>query len=265
MKAKVYENMRFGNLTTIKRVDNIGKRISWLCKCDCGKEIVVKACNLYRKDSPTTSCGCTYSNVFEDLTGRKFGKFIVLKRDNSIKDKTIWECKCDCGNIARVDRRNLISGNTSSCGCLIHEIQGGNTKHGMRETRLYSTWNNMKNRCKDKSNKSYGGKGISVCKEWEIPENFFSWALSNGYNDNLSIDRIDNSKGYSPDNCRWADSMTQANNISRNVVIEHNGETHTLAEWSRIYNVPYKQFQRKIRKYGMTIDEAVSDLRRKTK
>lgn len=257
MRTKIRENMRFGKLITIRRVDNIGKRVAWLCKCDCGNEVIVKACNLYRKDSPTTSCGCTYKNTFQDLTGNRYGKLTVLERVKTDKRGTMWKCKCDCGNTTIVSSMNLKRGNTSSCGCLIHEIPGGNTKHGMSGNRLYSIWASMKSRCNDINNHLYGGKGITVCNEWNNPEKFIEWSLNNGYRDGLSIDRINNDKGYYPENCRWVDATAQANNISRNVIIEYRGEYHTMAEWAKILKIDYKRLQRAIKSYGYSFEEAV--------
>lgn len=108
--------------------------------------------------------------------------------------------------------------------------------------RLYKIWCDMKYRCNNKNAinyKSYGGRGIKICKEWlEFPA-FCKWALENGYSDNLTLDRKDNDKGYSADNCRWATKKEQSNNTSKNTIYEYDGESHTLSEWSDIYNVNY--------------------------
>ena len=152
-----------------------------------------------------------------DLTGKTFGRLTVLSpapRPKSVKNKSqYWKCKCICQNEVVVNGNNLRCGNTTSCGCLQKEVR---TKHGMSETRLYKIYKGMKERCNNPSNKyykNYGAREIEICDEWIDKENgfmsFYKWAMTNGYADNLSIDRIDVNGNYEPDNCRWADSSVQ--------------------------------------------------------
>ena len=110
-------------------------------------------------------------------------------------------------------------------------------KHGEINTRLYQIWLAMRHRCNDKNNKHYGAKGITVCAEWSDFMCFKEWALNNGYNDKLSIDRIDNSRGYSSDNCRWVDNVVQHNNMSSNRLLTYKGETKTVSQWAKEYNI----------------------------
>lgn len=176
-----------------------------------------------------------------DLIGHKFGRWTVLDvADDRISPsgeaQKMLLCKCECGTVKSVNMKNLMRGLTKSCGCLALEKSiERSTKHGKSNTRLFLTWENMRRRCYDKNNKSYyryGGRGIKVCDEWN--ENFsvfYEWAMESGYQDNLTIDRIDNNKDYDPSNCRWADVKTQCRNRSSNVRITINGVTKIMSEW----------------------------------
>ncbi|WP_196607105.1 hypothetical protein [Pectinatus frisingensis] len=124
-------------------------------------------------------------------------------------------------------------------------------KHGMYGTRLYHIWNGMKGRCLNPHNKDYedyGGRGIKVCNEWaDDSTSFFRWAMHAGYNDNLTIDRINNNYDYCPANCRWISSDAQQRNRRNNKIITFNGESHCLAEWGRVLGISHKTIYSRIR------------------
>ena len=193
-----------------------------------------------------------------DLTGRKFGKLTVLKRDEEKQTARYWLCECECGKQISTITASLTNGRTKSCGCLRRKPH----KHGEYKTRLYRIWGSMKGRCNDPKNDGYGGRGITVCEEWKEYIPFRDWALSNGYQDNLSIDRIDVNGNYKPDNCRWVDDYIQANNTRKNVNITWNGETHSLSEWGRIKpnGLDYDTLRSRLRD-GWSVEETFSEAR----
>jgi len=191
----------------------------------------------------------------DDLTNQRFGKLVVISRvENASNGKAKWLCRCDCGNNTTVCGVNLKNGHTKSCGCL-------SKKHGhARKERLYNIWVGMRQRCRDKNAdnwKHYGGRGISVCEEWNEYPVFRTWALSNGYDEAKSIDRIDVNGNYCPENCRWADSTQQNNNVRSNRLFTYNGETLTMAQWARKANMPYKLLKQRIRQ-GMELERALT-------
>ena len=150
------------------------------------------------------------------------------------------------------------------------------------KTRLNSIFTGIKQRCLNKKNpsyKDYGGRGITICKEWSDTENighgngfvtrgwdnFRKWALENGYQDNLSIDRIDNNKGYCPENCRWVDVKTQSNNKRSNIIIKYNEQEKTLSQWAETLAVPYKRLQERYYRCNGDIGYVFSNKRLKNK
>lgn len=204
-----------------------------------------------------------------DLTGKKFarlnvtGNFILTKQG-----RRKWECRCDCGKTTWVVTNNLLSGKTKSCGCWNEEVKSKtHTKHGMSHSRIYRIWSNMKARCETKTNKAYGlygGRGISVCAEWEEFIPFRDWALSNGYQDNLTLDRMDNDGNYEPGNCRWATPKEQGNNTRCCHYITYNGETKTVRGWEEALGYSRGIIHSRL-KSGWSVERAIEEKPHKRK
>ena len=187
--------------------------------------------------------------------GTRFGRLTIIRPAESVltgKKNPTWHrrsvCRCDCGRERIVRDSQLRNGKTTSCGCYRYaRLKEANTTHNESKTKLYDIRLHMIDRCtnpKCKEYNRYGGRGIAVCNEWiGSYEAFRDWAKANGYRDGLSLDRIDNDKGYSPENCRFTDRVVQSNNRSDNHRITWNGETHTMKEWSVITGIHYSRIR----------------------
>lgn len=162
--------------------------------------------------------------------GTKFGKWTTLSECTRVEKVNLCKCICKCGIIKEVRVSNLISGKTTCCGC----TSKGNRTHFLCTTRIYRCWTGMKQRIlnpKRETTKIY--KNIKICDEWLNFENFYKWAIPNGYEDAKTIDRINNNGDYEPSNCRWADAATQQNNKSSNHLLTAFGETKTISQWAK--------------------------------
>ena len=185
---------------------------------------------------------------FIDETGKRYGRLVVVERKRPNEGgNAMFLCRCDCGKTCVVRGPNLRSGGTRSCGCLASEVtKERNKKHGFasrnKRERLHRVWEGIKERTtnpRHKSCKHYGARGISMCDLWlnDYPA-FRSWARKNGYDENAkrgdcTIDRIDNNKGYSPENCRIANLFDQANNTRKNIIIKYSGKNLSVSQWAR--------------------------------
>lgn len=205
-----------------------------------------------------------------NLTGERFGKLTVIKRAENAKGGiSRWECQCDCGNKKIVRGNDLKRGSVKSCGCL--RKTPPNTKHREAGTRLYRKWISILRRCENPKcpyYKNYGARGITVCDEWHDYLIFKKWVEETQPSGDFTIDRIDNNKGYSPENCRWANSKTQANNRRNNVLIDYQGETHNLTEWSEILGFNYKNVHNRMYRLGWSFEKSISvpiDIKKRNK
>lgn len=194
-----------------------------------------------------------------DLTGQKFGRLTVMEPYGvNSSGNQLWKCKCDCGNDYITESYHLRKGLTVSCGCYRKDYPPA-YKHGKHESRLYNIWHGIKQRCcnaKNAAYERYGGRGITLCDEWRDSfETFYNWAIANGYADNLTLDRVDNGSGYSPDNCRWATRKMQQNNMRTNRLITYNGKTQSLKQWAAELGINYRTLHYRLQN-GWSIDTA---------
>ena len=195
-----------------------------------------------------------------DLTGKRYGRLSIIKQVEDHRHGTYWLCKCDCGKEKVIRGQSLREGLSKSCGCGITEAAKRRfTTHGMSKTRLYNIWVNMHRRCEYEKNGGYsycGSRGIRVRDEWKDFEPFMLWALANGYNESLTLDRIDNDDDYCPSNCRWVDMKTQENHRKNCHYVTFNGETHTVTEWAEIIGINKHTLSARIRK-GWPLERAL--------
>lgn len=204
-----------------------------------------------------------------NLLGNKFGRWTVISEADPLITPSgnrfsRYLCRCDCGTERLITTNSLTSGRSKSCGCLHNEISAAVCKnnfksHGDTKSRLYSIYHGIKKRCINENAynyRNYGARGICICNEWlDSWDCFKEWAYASGYNDTLSIDRIDVNGNYCPENCRWVDRVAQANNRRTSKNITYAGQTHTLAEWASILDIPYKKLYNRIRR-GWDLDRA---------
>lgn len=186
---------------------------------------------------------------------------ILIERVNG----RLWKMKCSCGEI-------FVAQPSDSKGvcrkCAMEKLSEERTKHGespkqgkRNASKLYSIWVNMRNRCSNQENKSfayYGGRGISVCDEWNEFLNFEKWAIQNGFEENLTLDRIDVNGNYEPENCRWISRKEQMRNTRSNHLLTYNGDTKTMAEWAEITGIPYSTLKQRINKYNYSVEKALN-------
>lgn len=203
-----------------------------------------------------------------DITGLKSGKLTAIEKvgydvDKNGKRYALWLCKCDCGGEKVCSQHSLVTNAIKSCGCLRNRKYDKPVRHGMSHTRIYHIYRGMLDRCYLKNDchyYRYGGRGIKVTDEWQGRNgflNFYKWAMENGYSDELTIDRINVNGNYEPDNCRWATHEQQSNNQRTNVFYIVNGERLQIKQIAKKYNVSEDTLRRRMRKFKLSMQEAV--------
>lgn len=206
-------------------------------------------------------------SFLQDLTGQKFGRLTVLRMSErrTASRGGICVCQCECGVIKEIPSLSLKSGAVVSCGCYNKEVnKRKNTKHGhdshSKKSLTYKSWDKMIQRCCNPNAheyKFYGAKGVQVCERWRDFGAFLA-DMGERPSKELTIDRINYRGNYEPGNCRWANRKTQCNNTSRNIYYEYKGEKKTIAELAEIARVKYDTMYTRLRKNGLTAEQAVN-------
>jgi hypothetical protein len=254
----------FGRLTVIERAPSRNDQTYWRCHCLCGNETFTNSWRLTH--GQTASCGCLRHDTpkpkaVRDLTGLTFDRLTVIELHDRCRGVARWRCRCECGSETISTAHNLTSGRSKSCGCLSREMfRARGTTHGLCRSPEYGIWNAMRQRCENPNNKSfprYGAKGITVCQRWT--ESFESFLADMGPrpSPSHSLDRVDGTRGYEPSNVRWATMTEQNRNRKDNRILTHNGESHSLAEWSERTGISDSAIRTRLRK-GWTVDDALT-------
>lgn len=199
---------------------------------------------------------------FINLSGKRFGRLVVIDRLPSIPPNYVvrWTCRCDCGKITSTRSKTLRNGSSKSCGCLLREIIGNIKRtHGMTDSREYRAWCHAKGRCNapnDKGYIHYGGRGIAMSPEWS--RSFETFLSDMGKcPDGLTLERKDVNRGYERENCVWATRSTQSNNRRSNIIVSFNGEQLTLANCARKAGVKYWSLYQLMMR-GSTLEESLT-------
>ena len=265
------KDKKFGFLTPKEQL-RINGLLYWKCVCDCGNIVYRKYKALHENESKNllSSCGCKGIEIngkFRTLVGLDFGSIKILSFN---KDTLLYECLDYKGNKIFLENKNLRSRIKFSSKVNANENEKMEKarfykckdfkEYQVKKARLLSVYQYMIDRCYNENNnsyKNYGKRGITVCDKWKIDKKMFvEWAFFNGYELGLEIDRIDNNKGYSPENCRWVTRKVNANNKRNNLMIDYNNKIQTLKQWCIELNLPYRQTHKRIYTYGWDLEKA---------
>lgn len=195
------------------------------------------------------------------LTGKSFGRLTVISFFKILNHKAYWNCLCECGALKKVSGADMTAGKIVSCGCYRNKLVVDRSKtHGeSHKTKEYTSWLHLNGRCKSVTNKhyhNYGGRGITVCERWNVYENFLA-DMGRAPSPKHSIERKDNNKGYSPENCKWATSKEQSNNRRTNILIEYDGEVRNIGQWALKLNINRGTLESRLKR-GWSIDRALT-------
>lgn len=245
---------KFGYLTVLNRHDSVGKP-KWRCLCECGVISIHRGTSLkgYRD---TISCGCIKLRREPAPVGKIFGRWLVVGNPTARGAHNSWVCQCECGATKEVSVSSLKQGVSQGCGCNRSELTiANNTTHGATGTAEFHIWNAMKRRVKADSR--YVQLGVQVCERWEKSLENFIEDMGQRPSNKHSIDRIDNLGNYEPGNCRWATAKTQS--VNRRHVQLHtiNGESRTLGDWCKQFDIGYPGAYFRLKKPGATIESAL--------
>lgn len=273
-KVNYYSDTYIGNTYGEWRVLSVEPGKGWLCECgDCGRQVWKSARQVFEHKASRCLCKFSYGKYDGlDWVGKRYDHIEIVEPYN--KATKTFHCRCDCGYEKDVRAYDLDRGSITSCGrkeCFWHGVNS-RSAFGMTRSRIYRIWCGMKRRCYDENSapyKDYGGRGITICDEWrESYLTFAAWAMENGYQDDLSIDRIDVNGNYCPENCRWVTMQEQAKNKRPYSELpakkrwgekwEINGETKFASEWCEEYGISYATVQYRIKTKGMTPYEALT-------
>lgn len=262
----------YGKLTVVSEAgfSKYHQRTFWNCDCDCGNKCSIQGKLL--SSGTTKSCGCLRRKPLDDLSGKKFGFYTVIRFvDNNIPEKRVnrFLCRCDCGTENVLTSSQINSSKTQSCGCKTNEIISrkksthGATRNGKR-TKEYRTWRSIKDRCYLKTSKSYhnyGGRGIVMCQAWLNSFGEFFKDMGMSPLKISSIERINNKGNYEPGNCEWSTPKLQARNKRTNIFATHAGKNQCSLDWSSELKIPYWTVLRRL-KIGKTIAKIKSEFGR---
>ncbi len=194
-----------------------------------------------------------------NLTGKRFGRLVVLSEAEKNNGRVRYKCLCDCGTEVITESSYLVQGKKKSCGCLRKEVTIARSKArysetSKRNTKLYHRYHSMYQRCTNPNNPSwhnYGGRGITMCDRWLSSYDNFLADMGEPPTEKHTLERIDNNLGYSPENCMWADRKTQLRNQRRSIIITWNGITRHAKDWCEMYSIPYQRLTKEYRRGGI--------------